>query len=237
MVIHEYASGVSIPDKLMAIAPTRFDIPQAYSAVDFSPLARLGQFGRQRPTVADLGNLNQPQTATPPPVTPSPGGTSASFSAPPTAGNVNAALKATAADAGMDVPTWKAVASIESSLNPSSNFDKPTQYKGLFQIGAHEFATHGKGDTYNPMDNARAAASLAKANSQIFRDNFGRDPSPTEIYLMHQQGPGFYTKGTMTNVAGNPYPGMIGPQTPESFAAGWGREIERRARYFRQFEQ
>jgi hypothetical protein len=26
---------------------------------------------------------------------------------------------------------------------------------------------------------------------------------------------------------------MSGPQTPESFAQGWGNEIERRAKYFR----
>ena len=47
--------------------------------------------------------------------------------------------------------------------------------------------------------------------------------------MMHQQGRGFYSRGSMTNIGGNPYPGMRGPQTHESFEAGWGREIERRA--------
>jgi hypothetical protein len=50
--------------------------------------------------------------------------------------------------------------------------------------------------------------------------------------MMHQQGLGFYTRGAMTNIRGNPYPGMRGPQTHESFEAGWGREIERRAARF-----
>jgi hypothetical protein len=167
---------------------------------------------------------------------PTPGGTSAAFAAPETPADVNAALKATAAQAGMDVPTWKAIASIESSLNPSSNFNKPTQYKGLFQMGMNEFALHGRGDTYKAMDNAQAAASLASANNATFRENFGRDPTPAETYMMHQQGPGFYTSGKMTNIEGNPYPGMSGRQTHDSFEQGWAKEIERRAKYFRQFE-
>jgi hypothetical protein len=86
------------------------------------------------------------------------------------------------------------------------------------------------------MDNAQAAARLAQANNAEFRDAFGRDPTPSETYLMHQQGPGFYTKGAMKNIAGNPYPGMSGQQTHDSFEQGWSREIERRAKYFRQFE-
>jgi len=142
--------------------------------------------------------------------------------------SVDDAINQTAASAGMDPSYWRAIASIESSLNPSSNYDKSTQYKGLYQVGGNEFATHGHGNIYNAMDNARAAASLAQANNALFREHFGRDPSPIETYMMHQQGPGFYTQGTMTNIAGNPYPGMRGPQTPQSFEAGWARELERR---------
>ena len=143
--------------------------------------------------------------------------------------SVDDAINQTAATAGMDPRYWRAVASIESSLNPSSNYNAATQYKGLYQVGGNEFATHGHGNIYNPMDNARAAASLAQANNATFREHFGRDPSPIETYMMHQQGPGFYLNGTMTNIAGNPYPGMRGPQTPASFEAGWARELERRA--------
>ena len=134
--------------------------------------------------------------------------------------SVDDAINQTAATAGMDPRYWRAVASIESSLNPSSNYNAATQYKGLYQVGGNEFATHGHGNIYNPMDNARAAASLAQANNATFREHFGRDPSPIETYMMHQQGPGFYLNGTMTNIAGNPYPGMRGPQTPASFEAG-----------------
>jgi len=50
--------------------------------------------------------------------------------------------------------------------------------------------------------------------------------------MMHQQGLGFYTRGAMTNIGGNPYPGMHGEQTHESFEAGWGREVSRRKARF-----
>ena len=49
---------------------------------------------------------------------------------------------------------------------------------------------------------------------------------------MHQQGLGFYTAGAMTNIAGNRYPGMHGPQSHASFEAGWSREVERRAAHY-----
>jgi hypothetical protein len=148
--------------------------------------------------------------------------------------SVDDAINQTAATAGMDPSYWRAIASIESSLNPSSNYDKYTQYKGLYQVGTRdhpgeqsEWTRHGSGSVYNPMDNARAAAALAAENNAKFQAHFGRAPSPIETYMMHQQGFGFYKDGTMSNIAGNPYPGMRGPQTPQSFEAGWARELER----------
>ena len=151
-------------------------------------------------------------------------------------GDVNEAIRATAATAGMDEAHWKGIASIESSLTPGSNRDKRTQYKGLFQVGSRgadsEWARTGSGDIYNAMDNAKSAARLAQENNAGFKKHFGRDPTPAETYLMHQQGLGFYTAGKMTNIGGNPYPGMRGPQTHQSFEAGWTREVERRAAMF-----
>ncbi len=151
-------------------------------------------------------------------------------------GSVNDAIRSTAGTAGMDEAHWKAIAGIESGLNPSSNANRSTQYKGLFQIGTRgsdsEWARRGHGSPYDPQANADAAAALAKENNAWFKSKYGRDPSPTETYMMHQQGRGFYSRGTMTNIAGNRYPGMRGPQTHESFEAGWGREINRRAEGF-----
>jgi hypothetical protein len=116
---------------------------------------------------------------------------------------------------------------------PSSNANRPTQYKGLYQIGRDEWNRSGQGgNIYSAHDNAMAAARLFVENKRQFSDRFGREPTDTELYLMHQQGLGFYTRGAMTNIAGNPYPGMHGPQTHESFESGWGREVARRKAAF-----
>lgn len=141
----------------------------------------------------------------------------------------DAAIQRAAERAGVDVNTMRGIASIESGMNPASNANRSTQYKGLYQIGRNEWQRTGQGgNIYSAQDNAMAAARLFTENKRQFRGHFGRDPTDTELYLMHQQGLGFYTRGAMTNIGGNPYPGMSGPQTHESFEAGWGRELARR---------
>lgn len=133
----------------------------------------------------------------------------------------------------LDVNTMRSIASIESSMNPTSNEHRSTQYKGLYQIGRNEWARFGNGgDIYNAHDNAMGAARMFEANRAQFRAHYGRDPTDTELYMMHQQGLGFYTRGAMTNIGGNPYPGMHGAQSHESFEEGWGREVARRKAAF-----
>ena len=136
----------------------------------------------------------------------------------------------------LDPNTMRAVASIESDMNPSSNANNGRKYKGLYQIGPEEWKRFGQGNIYNARDNANAAARMFEANKSKFREHYGRDPSDAELYMMHQQGLGFYTNGAMTNIGGNPYPGMRGPQTHESFESGWGRELERRKNSFERGE-
>ena len=74
-----------------------------------------------------------------------------------------------------------------------------------------------------------AMAYLVNRNRADFKSHFGREPTPGEIYMMHQQGLGFYTRGAMTNIGHNLYPGARGPQSHGSFEAGWTRELEKRA--------
>jgi hypothetical protein len=145
------------------------------------------------------------------------------------------AINATAARAGMDPKYWRAFATVESSLDPGSNANKATQYKGLFQIGTRgpdsEWARHGQGNVFDPMANARAAAELAAANNAGFKAHFGRDPTPAETYLMHQQGLGFYTKGAMKNIAGNlpDYARTPENMTHEGFERWWTDRLGRAA--------
>ena len=127
----------------------------------------------------------------------------------------------------------RSIASIESGMNPSSNANRSTQYKGLYQVGREEWRRFGgEGNIYSARDNAMATGRMFEANRNQFRSHFGREPTDTELYMMHQQGLGFYTRGAMTNIGGNPYPGMHGEQTHESFEAGWGREVSRRKARF-----
>jgi len=142
--------------------------------------------------------------------------------------SVDDAINRTAAIAGMDPAHWRAVAQIESGVNPFSNMRNATQFKGLYQLGHGVWHDHGQGDIYNPMDNAMAAARYAQANAAEFRAHFGRDPTPIETYMMHQQGAGFYTKGQMSNIAGNPFEKNMKAslQTPQSFEEGWRRNME-----------
>ncbi|MBR0693677.1 hypothetical protein [Bradyrhizobium lablabi] len=133
----------------------------------------------------------------------------------------------------LDPNFMRSIASIESGMNPSSNANRSTQYKGLFQMGSRgpksEWARFGGGgNIYSAQDNAMAAARYFDANRTVFRQHYHRDPTDTEMYMMHQQGLGFYTRGAMTNIRGNPYPGMRGAQSHETFEEGWGREVARR---------
>jgi|SRR6516164_1738657 len=141
---------------------------------------------------------------------------------------VNDAIDDASRTFGLNADTMRAIASIESSNQPGSNRNSATQYKGLFQIGRDEWKRYGEGDIYNPRDNAMAAARMMADHQTWFRERYGRNPSDAELYMMHQQGRGFFTRGMMTNVAGNRYPGMRGPQDRRSFQMGWANELARR---------
>ncbi|MET4788276.1 hypothetical protein ABIF64_000454 [Bradyrhizobium japonicum] len=133
----------------------------------------------------------------------------------------------------LDPNTMRSIASIESSMNPASNANNSHKYKGLYQIGPEEWRRFGgDGNIYSARDNAMATGRMFSANRAQFRERYGRDPTDSELYMMHQQGLGFYTRGAMTNIGGNPYPGMRGAQSHESFESGWGREVARRKEQF-----
>ena len=148
-------------------------------------------------------------------------------------GDVDAAIKATAGKAGMDPAHWKAIADIELSLNPS--IKNKFGYQGLYQMGGPEWAKYGGGKNWaDPMANAQGAAALATHNAAIFRRAKGRDPTPAETYLMHQQGAGFYTGANIptSHLMGNLPPSLkrLGrAPTHAEFEQGWTDEVNRRA--------
>lgn len=95
-----------------------------------------------------------------------------------------------AEDLGIPVREFLNIAQIESSLNPKA---RTGSYKGLFQLSSSEFNRYGSGSIFNAEDNARAAGKKWLSDVRYFKKRVGRDPSSTEIYLMHQQGRAGYT--------------------------------------------
>jgi hypothetical protein len=142
---------------------------------------------------------------------------------------VRSAIEEGAKAAGMDPAHFAAIAGIESSFDPGSNRNRSTQYKGLFQIGRSEWARVGQGDIYNARDNALAAARLMNENRATLRKTLGRDPTPAELYLAHQQGAGFF-RGALTNPAGNWPAHFQGSYADHAnFERQWTAEVEKRA--------
>lgn len=105
--------------------------------------------------------------------------------APRFSGPVNSAIDKAAAATGVDPAMLRVFAKIESSGNPRA---KTGSYKGLFQLSNAEFAKHGGGNIYDAEDNANAAAIKMKAEMAQFAKEHGRDPTPSELYMIHQQG-------------------------------------------------
>jgi hypothetical protein len=104
--------------------------------------------------------------------------------------SIETILAQVATEFGIGVRDFFAIAEIESSLNPKVRKDS---YKGLFQLSDSEFKKYGGGNIFNAEDNARAAAKKWQSDVRYFRKRVGRDPSASDIYMMHQQGRAGYT--------------------------------------------
>ena len=87
------------------------------------------------------------------------------------------------------------IVQIESGGNP---YARTGSYHGLLQLNKPEFARYNpQGDIYDPAANLNAGAAKIAQEANQFRQTYGREPSPTEIYLQHQQGIG----GTAAHLA------------------------------------
>lgn len=99
---------------------------------------------------------------------------------------VSAILDDLAAKHGLDPNLLKAYADIESSGDPRN---VTGSYKGLFQLSDEEMAKYGGGgDIFDARANAEAGIRILKERAADFQKEFGRPPTATQLYLMHQQG-------------------------------------------------
>jgi hypothetical protein len=97
----------------------------------------------------------------------------------------------TASDYGFDPQFLRRVIKVESGGNPNN---RTGSYKGLLQLSDQEFNANGGGNIYDPVDNLRAGAKKLAAERDAFEAKYGRPPTPTDIYLIHNQGAGGYAQ-------------------------------------------
>jgi len=89
----------------------------------------------------------------------------------------------------LDPAVLRRIIAIESGGDPNA---RTGSYKGLFQLSNDEFNRYGGGNIYDAQDNTDAALRKLSAERDWFAQNYGRNPSATDLYLMHQQGQGGY---------------------------------------------
>jgi hypothetical protein len=142
------------------------------------------------PSAAANDNPPRPNSPAPivtTPTTPTGGGGVGPVAGPQRqfAGNVEDAIRRAAQSSGLDVGMLRAFAGIESGGNPNA---RTGSYYGLFQLSQAEFAAFGGKNIFDPYENARVAAEKLKKEAAQFKQKFGRDPTPFEMYLVHQRG-------------------------------------------------
>ena len=82
-----------------------------------------------------------------------------------------------------------AIAQLESNFNPSAR-NPSSSAGGLFQFIDSTARGYGLQDRFDPRQASDAAARLARDNANALRNGLGREPTPGELYLAHQQGAG-----------------------------------------------
>lgn len=97
-------------------------------------------------------------------------------------------IAAAAQARGIDPAHLLRMAQIESGMNPSAI--SPTGAEGLFQFTEPTARQYGLVNEMDPAASSDAAARLWLDNQRALAADIGRQPTPGEVYLAHQQGAG-----------------------------------------------
>ncbi len=134
---------------------------------------------------------------------------------------VQGVMAKAAQEHGIPFSVFRSFAGIESGFNPRA---KTGSYKGLFQLSTKEFKNNGgRGNIYDPVENTNAFAKILKTNAALFERKTGRQPTGSELYLMHQQG----TQGAtmhLTNPDKPAWQNMLATGEGRQKGAGWARK-------------
>jgi hypothetical protein len=96
-------------------------------------------------------------------------------------------IRETAQEHGLDADDFTRMAEIESAFDPFA-LHPVSRASGLFQFLPSTARQYKLNAAFNPRANADAAARLWRDNARMLRKRLGREPSPGELYLAHQQG-------------------------------------------------
>ncbi len=90
---------------------------------------------------------------------------------------------------GVNVDVLATIANIESGGNPGA-VNKKSQASGLYQVLPRYFKDYGLNTTtvFNPVENADKAAAKLKNKIISLNTFLGRPPTPSELYVAHNQG-------------------------------------------------
>jgi hypothetical protein len=133
----------------------------------------------------------------------------------------------------LDPQTMTRIAQIESSLNPNAK-NPNSSASGLYQFINSTGRQYGLKNPFDPDQNIDAAMRFTSDNVNTLKRSLGRDPTPGEIYLAHQQGVGGAKKLLMNPDA--PAVDLVGSaavrlngghsgMTARDFAAKWDRKM------------
>lgn len=218
--------GTPAPLKPAASGPSLFGAP-AMPAAPALPDANAAPPAPSSPLAATLAQGSAAAAGRDNPAAPAPVAPAASPTASPApvaarsrfAPDVDQAIAGAAQKYGVDPNLMRTFAQIESSGNSNA---RTGSYNGLFQLSPAELAKNGGGDILNPVDNANAAAIKLKAESNDFEQKYGRVPSATDLYLIHQQGAGGYDAHT-SNPNAPAWQNMLSTGEGQQKGKGWAR--------------
>ncbi|QEE09257.1 lytic transglycosylase domain-containing protein [Bartonella kosoyi] len=102
--------------------------------------------------------------------------------------NVKRAISQAAQKYGLPESFLERVAMIESKGNPNARNSK-SNAGGLYQFLDSTAKQYQLNNKFDPFQATDAMARLTKDNTRYLATALGREPSPAELYLAHQQGP------------------------------------------------
>jgi hypothetical protein len=118
---------------------------------------------------------------------------------------------------GQDPQTLARIAQIESSMNPSARNPRSSA-AGLFQFIDSTAGRYGLTNKLDPVAASDATARLTRDNAAYLGERLGRQPTPAELYLAHQQGAGGAAK-----ILANPQADASTVVGPQAVALNGGR--------------